>query len=273
MTGDNKVGLQEAIYALQVVSGVKGNTVPACSTAYSSEIGRLLAHIHSDAATFDLFPGNYILQVNGTAKSVAVQPGRNDFPVGNIYLSMSRGYYDCGVYNSTATAKLSDIHTDKDVFDLFPGNYTLQINGTTREVTVQPGKNDLPVGNIYLSMYRGYYDCGVYNATGTKKFSNIHTDKEVFDLFPGNYILSINGSTKAVEIRSGRNEFPAGIVKLSWLTGYYDCEVYDSTGIKLSTVHTDEPFELFPGTYTLSVNGSNQKTFDIRSGDNIINQF
>jgi len=132
---------------------------------FSDESGKLLSK-HNAIYPFELFPGNYTLKVNGTSKKVNVQSGQNDFLLGNIDLKASN-QTSCFVYASSDTSGnyLSE-HNATNPFDLFPGNYTFKVNGTSKEVNVQPGQNDFLLGNIDLKA-SNQTSCFVYAPSDT----------------------------------------------------------------------------------------------------------
>ena len=132
---------------------------------------------------------------------------------GTVDLSYSSGYYDCYIYDSAYIVRgyVKHIHSEQP-FELSPANYVLSVNGSTQAVTVQPGANTFPLGTINLSWSTGYYDCYIYNSSGdiaTGYLSNLHTDN-VFGLFPGSYVLSVNGSTQKSKCSTRYKQFSSG---------------------------------------------------------------
>ena len=155
-------------------------------------------------SNFELPVASYVFSVNGTVKKVNVKAGKNKFPLGNMNLSAVTNAY-CYVYSSSDTScDYLSRHYSSNLFDLFPGTYTFAVNGTIKEVKVEAGKNEFPLGNINLSAVTNAY-CYVYSSSDTSDdYLSRHYSSNLFDLFPGTYTFAVNGTTKEVNVEAGK---------------------------------------------------------------------
>ena len=223
--------------------------------------------------SFELPVGEYVFSVNGTDKKVNVQAGNNEFPLGNIKLSAVTSTL-CYVFSSSDTSDdYLSRHYANNLFDLFPGTYTLSVNGTVKEINVKAGKNEFPLGNIKLSAVTSTL-CYVFSSSDTSgDYLSRHYANNLFDLFPGTYTLSVNGTVKEVSVKAGKNEFQLGNIKISTATSTL-CYVYsspDTSGDYLSRHYANNLFDLFPGVYTFSLNET-LKEVTIFAGENVFSE-
>jgi len=121
----------------------------------------------------------------------------------------------CYVYSSPDTSDdYLSRHYSSNLFDLFPDTYIFAVNGTTKEVNVEAGKNEFPLGNINLSAVTNAY-CYVYSTSDTSgDYLSRQYSSNFFDLFPGIYTFAVNGTTKEVNVKAGKNEFPLGNITI-----------------------------------------------------------
>ena len=177
---------------------------------------------------------------------------------------------NCNVYNTNGD--FVSKHSVKYSFNLPVGAYTFSVNGTAKEVNVLAGKNEFPLGNITISGVTSA-NCNVYSSSDTSgDYLSKHNARYPFDLFPGNYTFSVNGTEKEVNVLTGKNEFPLGNITISGVTSA-NCTVYkssDTSGDYLSKHNARYPFDLFPGVYTFSLNNT-IKEVTIYAGENIFN--
>ena len=218
---DSVYGIEEVIYALKLISGVdiQHGIINLEGTKFGSKYYNVEVYdstgsnlLSTPAATyqpFDLFPGEYILKVNGTTNAVTVQSGENpNIKVGIINLEgtlIGSKYYIVEVYDSTGSNLLSTPAATYQPFDLLPGEYILKVNGTTSSVTVHSGENpDIRVGVIKAS--KTNTQCLVYLSSDTtgESIASFNTNYD-FDLFPGLYTFLLNDTSQTIEIKPGEN--------------------------------------------------------------------
>ena len=214
---DNIYGLEEVIYALKLISGfnIKDGIVYLEGTdiinypveVYNSSGSTLLSTPAYTFQPFDLSPGNYMLKVNGTTHEVTVKSGENsNIKVGTVYLEGTDTInYPVEVYDPSGSTLLSTPAYTFQPIDLLPGNHLLKVNGTTKEITVEPGENsNIKIGVIKNSTI--YINCMVYQTTDTtgESITNFNTNYN-FDIFPGIYTFLCNDISKTIEIQPGEN--------------------------------------------------------------------
>ncbi len=192
--------------------------------------------------------------------TVNIQIGQSDITMGIVNVPGSGGFCDIYDLDGNHLSKTSTIFG----ISLFPGTYILSINGTRQTVDVQPGQNDLIMGVVNVPGSGGF--CDIYDLDG----NHLSKTSTIFgiSLFPGTYILSINGTRQTVDVQPGQNDLIMGVVNVPGSGGF--CDIYDLDGNHLSKTSTIGGISLFPGTYIFSINGTRQ-TVNVHPGENIVN--
>jgi len=207
--------------------------------------------------TFQIPTGNYIIELNGTTIEFHVKKGNNLLPVSTVNLNgSSNNYFSIFKENDNTYKPLSTIYT-KDGFDIFPGTWTLSVNGSYITNTFEPGKNDFYVSVVNLNGSKNnYYSVYDNEEADGKALETIYT-KNKLDLFPGTWTLKVNGSYKTNKFRPGVNDFFVSVVNLKGSkNNYYSIYESEQSSKPLETIYTKENLDIFPGTWTLRVNGS-----------------
>jgi len=204
---------------------------------------------------FDIFPGIWTLAVNGSYATHTFKPGVNDFSVAIIELNGSSNNHYSIFDNEEATGKpLAKIYT-REKLDIFPGKWTLKVNGSYITHTFKQGSNDFAVAVIKLNgSSNNHYS--IFD-DDEAPLATIYT-REKLDIFPGKWTLKVNGSYITHTFEHGINNFSVSVINLNGSTNnhysIYDNE--DATGNALATIYTREKLDIFPGSWTLKVNGS-----------------
>ena len=104
----------------------------------------------------------------------------------------------------------------------------------------------------------------VIDASG-KSLTNADTNTPV-ELPPGTYTVALNGTTQSLTVRAGEKaRLSAGSAVVSG-TGKGRYFVSDASGKGLTNADTNTEVELFPGTYTVGLNGTTQM-LTVRAGE------
>ncbi|MDM8550521.1 hypothetical protein QUF72_10600 [Desulfobacterales bacterium HSG2] len=284
--GDGKIGLEEAIRALQVAAGMQADVIrpssPDTDTGTINVLGRgnETYYIHDSTGSGDplysaglndeieLFPGTYTVTLNNSTQTVTVEAGESELlEAGNVCVAgISAGKFY--VHDSMGN-ELDSAFAGNEI-NLLPGDYSIRVNDTEQSASVQAGeKTTVTTGTItvssrFLTGNSRYY---VYDPDGNK-LSDTHTNKEI-KFLPGTYTVSLHGTVQTAEVRAGeKTTLASGTVTVSssFLTGNSTYYVYDPDGNKLSDTHTNKEIELFPGTYTVSLHDTVQ-TAEVRAGE------
>jgi len=158
------------------------------------------------------------------------------------------------VYNTDG--KQLDYERTNTVVELFPGTYTVSLNGSTQTVAVQAGQKIALAAGTVTATGIGQDLFYVYNTDG--KQLDYERTNNVVELFPGTYTVSLNSSTQTAAVQAGqKTALAAGTVTATGI-GQDLFYVYNTDGKQLDYERTNNVVELFPGTYTVSLNGSTQ---------------
>ena len=154
------------------------------------------------------------------------------------------------VFDSTGHEKVGFTRTNSEM-PLPAGAYVVALNGTRQDATIQAqATTTLASGQILVSgigqdLYR------VFNASGQDKLGFTTTNKP-FEVFPGAYVVSLNGARDTVVVEAGGQAVAeAGRIVVQG-DGEQLYRVYDSTGErKLQFTSTGKEIELLPGDYVV----------------------
>jgi hypothetical protein len=149
----------------------------------------------------DLFPGDYLVALQGVRRTIRVQAGRRTtLPTGRVAMSGAGNqfYY---VLDATAQTQLGSSLTNSTM-ELFPGDYTVVLHGVRTRVTVEAGHDTtVPTGALVVpgSGSSFYY---VYDEKG-KSLASALTNTAL-DLIPGSYLIGLNESKRSVRVIAGQ---------------------------------------------------------------------
>ena len=152
-------------------------------------------------APIDLFPGDYLVALQGIRRTIRVQTGRRTtLPTGRVAMSGAGGqfYY---VLDATGQTQLGSSLTN-GTMELFPGDYTVVLHGVRAPVTVQAGHDTtVPTGALVVpgSGSNFYY---VSDEKGRSLASAL--TNTALDLIPGSYVVSLNESKRSVRVVAGQ---------------------------------------------------------------------
>src|SRR5437016_2164980 len=162
------------------------------------------------------------------------------------------------VFDSTGK-DLTNYRPTNTVTELLPGTYTVILNGSQQRVEVTPGQQAVVRAGRLMVCGTGKETYNVFDATG-KDLTNYRPTNSVTELLPGTYTVLLNGSQQRVEVTPGQQAVVrAGSLIVSG-TGKETYNVFDATGKALTNYRpTNSVTELLPGTYTVLLNGSQQR--------------
>jgi len=201
----------------------------------------------------ELFPGNYLLVINGTRRSATVTQARRTIVASGSITVVGSGEDFYSAWDKTGKTSLGTRRTSVSI-ELFPGDYTVELNGSRVPASVQAGGNtSLAAGSIEVAgSGEDFYSA--WDKTGKTSLGTRRT-KVSIELFPGDYTLELNGSRVPASVQAGRStSLAAGsIVVAGSGEGFYSA--YDKTGkTSLGTRRTKVSIELFPGDYVVELN-------------------
>jgi outer membrane protein assembly factor BamB len=156
------------------------------------------------------------------------------------------------VFDATGEQKIDFTSTNEEI-QLPPGTYTVSLQGIRQTVEAAAGqKVVLESGTLVLTGI-GQDLYSVYDATGKEKL-NFKTINGEIELFPGTYIVSLNGVRQTVKVQAGSKEIvEAGVLEVLGEENdlFY---LYDATGKKkLDFRSVNGKIELLPRQYTVVV--------------------
>lgn len=287
LPGQYTLSLNNSRQLVTVDAGEKTVPVPGLLTVsgtgddyfyvyYDDQSGSDLAHVKTNEE-IKLFSGDYIVSLNDTQQTVSIQDGET------LMLAAGRVRVTCPASASSIFSPLYYVYDPEkgplgydslsDEVELFPGNYAVSLNETTQTASVQAGEETLlvsgtlTVSSICTSGHAIFY---VYDDTGNK-LDSASTNGEV-ELFPGTYTVSLNDTLATATVQAGeKTVVEAGTVWVSSIstTGNTAFHVYDDTRNELGRANTNQEVELFPGTYTVSLN-STELSATVRSGERTV---
>ncbi len=211
-----------------------------------------------------LAPGHYIVDVNGSRRAVTLGAGQQvSVPTGSVVVSASEGVdYTVSTEQSDGYLAWRMVNTP---IELLPGAYVAAINGSRRSVTIGEGQRvSATVGSVIV-LGAGLDDYTVSEASSNRYLTYRKTNAPM-DVFPGNYVVAVNGSAQSVTVREGqRTSVTAGSVVVEGL-GTDDYTVTEASSQKYLTYRqTNRLLEVLAGEYVVGLSGSSQSV-SVRAG-------
>jgi hypothetical protein len=210
----------------------------------------------------DLAPGSYIVELNGTAQPLIVREGQRATATAGTAVVAGTGknrYFARDVSGRS----LTNADTNHPI-ELFPGNYIVELNGTTQPITVREGQLATVTAGSAMVAGTGKGRYFARDVSG-KSLTNADTNNPI-ELFPGNYIVELNGTTQPVTVREGQMATVAAGSAMVAGTGKGRYFAQDASGKSLTNADTNHPIELFPGNYIVELNGTTQP-ITVREGE------
>ncbi len=211
-------------------------------------------------SALNLTPGNYLVKLHNETLQVTLNAGQNlSIQTGTLQIK-GKGYYKYSVYDKFARdSRVTNIYTDKSVV-LLPGNYVVTLNNSSQAFSIVENKTiELTPGYIKVNgTGLDYYN--VYDEFGREARGSYLRTNEEMEFFAGKYQVRLNGVSLAAQVQQQlTTEINAGRVRLNGI-GLDHYAVYDQFGSSLifSSRKTNSEYELFPGVYTLKINGTDQ---------------
>jgi len=209
----------------------------------------------------ELQPGTYALALNGSIRSLTIRAGETATVQagGAMVAGTGKGRY----FVSDASGKSLTNADTNSVVELFPGTYTIALNGTAQSLTVRAGETATVSAGSAVVAGTGKGRYFVSDVAG-KSLTNADTNSAV-ELFPGTYTIALNDTTRSLTVRAGETAtVQAGSVVMEGPAGgrYF---VSDATGKSLTNADTNTAVELFPGDYVIMLKGKKQ-SFAVRAG-------
>jgi hypothetical protein len=160
----------------------------------------------------ELFAGTYSPVLNGTKQITTVQAGQKTILISGSYTVFGAGLDRTDIYDVDNTLALNLSHITNREVEIFPGTYTLRLNGTTQKVTIAAAQQSYLYSGV-LKMPNlgstGSYQY-VFNMLGTQLFAKL---PDTFtEVFPGTYKVSLNTLSNTVTVQAGDN-IPADLAK------------------------------------------------------------
>ena len=151
--------------------------------------------------------------------------------------------------------------------DLPPGKYTVSLNGSRQVVEVTAGQQAVVRTGSLMVTGSGNERYRVDDSSGKTWFDR--PTNSVSELLPGSYSVSVNGVQQRVEITAGQQ----AVIRTGTLMvtggGKERYRVDDSSGKAWFDRPTNSVSELLPGSYSVSVNGVQQRV-EITAGQQAV---
>jgi hypothetical protein len=209
----------------------------------------------------ELPAGSYVVVLNGSRAPARIRAGsRTDVAAGNLVVS-GTGADDYHVADSLGGQALTGSRRTNTATELFPGTYTVVLNGSQRQVTLTAGTTtQAPAGNL-LVRGTGADDYHVADSLGGRALTGSRRTNTATELLPGTFTVEVNGTEQRVTLTGGTTAEVAAGNLLVRGTGADDYHVADSLGGRALTGsrRTNTATELLPGTYTVVLNGSQER--------------
>ena len=216
---------------------------------------------------FDMFPGNYLIELNQVRQAASVESGgASELPSGVLTVS-GTGNDDYFVYDAAGEEQLGSAKTNEK-FDMFPGNYLIELNQVRQTARVQANQETIvQAGRISVSGTESddyqLYDADE-NSLGMAKTTQ---EKEVL---AGTYRVELNGETRTAEVGEGEAVvLDTGTISISGAESNAIYMVYDTEDERVDSAQVTEKVDLFPGTYTVELN-SIRRTEVVNAGEETI---
>ncbi|OQY57508.1 MAG: hypothetical protein B6245_16660, partial [Desulfobacteraceae bacterium 4572_88] len=215
----------------------------------------------------ELFPDAYLVTLNGITRAATVQAGStSELPSGVLTVS-GTGNDDYFVYDAAGEEQLGSAKTNEK-FDMFPGNYLIELNQVRQTARVQANQETIvQAGRISVSGTESddyqLYDADE-NSLGMAKTTQ---EKEVL---AGTYRVELNGETRTAEVGEGEAVvLDTGTISISGAESNAIYMVYDTEDERVDSAQVTEKVDLFPGTYTVELN-SIRRTEVVNAGEETI---
>jgi hypothetical protein len=179
-----------------VVAGAGASTCAVYDAAGKKVLGAGMTK-----TVFELFPGNYIVELQSVRKPVTVREGQQASLAAGTLVVAGTGASTCAVYDAAGKKVLSAGMT-KTVFELFPGNYVVELQGVRKPVKVRESRQASLTSGTLTVAGTGGSSYSVYDAHGKQLLGSGMTNV-AFDLFPGKYVVELQGVRKVVTVRPG----------------------------------------------------------------------
>jgi hypothetical protein len=198
-TGSSAVAAssEESTSSGLVVSGKGQHLYYVFDGAGTKQLGYSLTN-----APIDLFPGDYVVVLNGVRRPVRVAHRRRlTLESGTVTVSGSGGtlFY---VHDTTGKTQLGYALTKASI-EIFPGDYRVTLNGVTVPATVRPGRDTAIAAGRLMAPGSGSTLYYVYNAAGTARLTYAMTNSEV-ELLPGEYQVELNSVRRVARVTAGQ---------------------------------------------------------------------
>jgi len=150
----------------------------------------------------ELFPGNYLLVLNGTRRSATVAQARRTIVVSGSITVAGSGEDSYRASDKAGKTSLGSRRTNASI-ELFSGDYTVELNGSRLPAAVQAGRNtSLAAGSIVVAG-SGEDIYQTYDKAGTTSLGSRRT-KASIELFPGDYVVELNRLRRDVRVAAGK---------------------------------------------------------------------
>jgi hypothetical protein len=281
---DGKIGVEEAIHALQVIAGIEADishpdaelgTISVSGTgkgAYkvygSTGTGDVLGSAKTNEAV-PLPTGEYVVSLNKSVQTAVVEAGKKETLEAGIVSIAGTGNDTFYVYDETGTGDYLAYAKLNEEIELFPDTYTLSLNKSRQNITVESGEKSVATAGAVSVAGIGADTFYIYEDDLSGNYLAYAKTNQDIEILPGSYIVSMNDTKEPAEVKAGeKTVLIAGVVSVSG-NGKDDFYVYDGAGNKLDYADTNQEIEVFSGTYTVSVNGTSQPA-TVESGEKTV---
>jgi len=192
--------------------------------------------------TIEVTAGAYIIKLNNCYKKILIQETENNVIIktGSISVSGS-GLTNYYVYRDERLSYIASKQTN-DKVELFPGNYIVKLNKIFKVAIVSEGQEThLKTGSLEV-IGTGLHDYKVYDINMNESLVQEDTNDEV-ELFPGNYILMLNKTTKNAKVEGDKKTIvKSGNITVTGTgeTNYYVYYDSDSTNTIINEIDNNE---------------------------------
>ena len=143
------------------------------------------------------------------------------------------------------------------------GDYQIALNNSTHAISVQPKmQTKCQAGALLVRGNTDEYYAVLDNA---HQIASAHVGAAL-SLFPANYMVRLNNSESAAEVRAGATvELNSGTVNVNATTDEYYA-VLDPANRQLASSHVGRALSLFAGAYSLRINNTDTRV-NVRAGE------
>ncbi len=172
----------------------------------------------------ELFPGTYTVELNSVRQTADVQDGETVVLSAGVVTVTGTGQDSFFVYDAEEN-QLGVLKTNEEI-ELFPGNYTVELNSTAQTATVQAGEKETLAAGVVSVSGTGQDSYTLYDSDDNQ-LGSAETNGEI-ELFPGTYTAELNSTVQTATVQAGEKEIlAAGVVSVSG-TGNGSYTVSDS---------------------------------------------